>query len=62
MTTGVSGLGIWNNSNYLKNISSNCFYWEVYGGIAGILGFINVNIAYTKYKDTVVRFEISKFL
>ncbi|MCF6270705.1 MAG: DUF5686 and carboxypeptidase regulatory-like domain-containing protein [Melioribacteraceae bacterium] len=62
LTTGVSGLGIWNNSNNLKKISSDGYYWEIYGGIAGILGFLNINVAYNKFGNTVVRFELSKFL
>ena len=61
LSTGVNGLRIWNNSNYLANVNSNDYYWEVYGGISGILGIININVAYNKYKNTVVRFGFSKF-
>jgi len=61
LTTGVSGLKIWNDRDYLKSINSNDYYWEVYGGISGILGVINVNVVYNKFKSTVVRFGFSKF-
>ena len=61
LTTGINGLRIWNDSNFIKDIQSNDYYWEVYGGLSGILGIININIAYNKYKDTVLRFGFSKF-
>ncbi len=61
LTTGVNGLRIWNNSGYLSNINSNKYYWEIYGGISGILGIININAAYNSFKNVVVRFEFSKF-
>ena len=61
LTTGVNGLRIWNNSGYLSNITSNKYYWEIYGGISGILGIININAAYNSFKNVVVRFEFSKF-
>ncbi len=62
LTTGVSGLAIWNNSNQLSDINSNDYYWEVYGGIAGIFGFLNVNVAYNRFNNTVVRLGFSMFL
>jgi len=61
LTTGVNGLKTWNNSDYLTNINSNDYYWEVYGGISGILGILNINLAYNKFKNTVVRLGFSKF-
>jgi len=61
LTTGVSGLGIWNNSKYLQDKYSDEYYWEVYGGISGILGFFNINVTYNKFRNTVVRFGFSKF-
>ena len=61
LTTGVNGLKIWNDSGYLKEINSNDYYWEVYGGISGILGVININVAYNRLKDTAVRFGFSRF-
>jgi hypothetical protein len=61
LTTGINGLGIWNDSNYEFNKNKDNYYWEVYGGISGILGIANINIAYNKYKNTVVRLGFSKF-
>lgn len=61
LTTGISGLGIWNDSNYLNEIKSDDYYWEIYSGISGILGLLNINVAYNKLRDTVVRFGFSKF-
>ncbi|MCB9249715.1 MAG: hypothetical protein H6613_14780 [Ignavibacteriales bacterium] len=62
LTTGISGLGIWNDSNYLNEIKSDDYYWEIYSGISGILGLLNINVAYNKLRDTVVRFGFSSFL
>ena len=59
-TTGINGLGIWNDSNFLINRNTDKYYWEVYAGISGILGIINVNAAYNSFKNTVVRFGFSK--
>lgn len=61
LTTGINGLGIWNDSNFFENKYSDEYYWEVYGGISGILGFLNINVAYNKLHNTVVRFGFSKF-
>ena len=60
LTTGINGLQIWNNSKYFNNRFEDKFYWEVYGGISGILGLFNLNVAYNKYKNSVVRFGFSK--
>jgi len=56
LTTGLSFLQIW-NSNKISN-----FYWEAYGGISGILGFLSANVVYNKYKKVYLRIGVSKFI
>ncbi len=60
LTTGANFLALHTNT-ITHNSNKNIFYWEVYGGISGILGIINVNVAYSKYKNTVIRLGFSKF-
>ena len=60
LSTGISGLAIWNNSDFLSDQFKDEYYWEVYGGFSGILGLINVNVAYNRYRDITVRFGFSK--
>lgn len=60
LTTGVNFLAM-HTTNSPYNTNQDVFYWEIYGGISGILGIINVNVAYGKYKNTVVRLSLSKF-
>ena len=60
LTTGVSGLNVWNNSDYFSDKYNSQFYWEIYGGFSGILGLININAAYNKFKETSFRFGFSR--
>ena len=60
LTTGANFLALHNKIENF-NPDKNTFYWEVYAGISGILGIINVNVVYNKYKRTVVRLGLSKF-
>jgi len=61
--TGVSGLKIWNNSDYLTQhnmIDPN--YWEAYMSISRIFAFARVDFAHTSFKQFHVRAAIGVLL
>lgn len=53
--TGAGYLKVWNDSKLNNNIWKTKDYWEVYGGIARILGIIQLNCGYNSEKDTFFR-------
>lgn len=62
MITGGSMLRIWNESPYKISTQNDDIYWEVYGGISGIFGFLRADVAYTSTRRTVARFGASMAL
>lgn len=62
LITGGSMLRMWNESVYKISPQSDDIYWELYGGISGIFGFIRADVAYTSTRRTVARFGASMAL
>jgi len=59
--TGAAALRIFNNSNYLPQLTQKNLYWEVYAGISRILGLINLQLSYNSFKNYSVTFSIAPF-
>jgi hypothetical protein len=61
LITGVSGLRMWNKSEYLNEYSMAKPYWEVYLGISRIFAFIRLDFAYSSLDKFAVRAAIAVF-
>lgn len=59
LITGGSLLKLWNNTQYSYADKKDDYYWEAYGGISGIFGFLRTDITYTSTKRTVARLGAS---
>jgi hypothetical protein len=59
LITGVSGLRMWNKSEYLKENSMDDPYWEVYLGISRIFAFLRLDFAYTSQENFAIRGAIA---
>ena len=52
--TGAAALRIFNDSNYLPQLTQKEAYWEIYSGISRILGVINLEISYNSFNKYTV--------
>jgi hypothetical protein len=59
LITGISGLRMWNNSEYLKEYSMDYPYWEAYLGISRIFAFLRLDFAYTSQNKFAARGAIA---
>jgi hypothetical protein len=59
LITGISGLRMWNNSEYLKEYSMDDPYWEAYLGISRIFAFLRLDFAYTSQNKFAARAAIA---
>jgi len=61
--TGVSGLKIWNNSDYLpQQKMDDPNYWEAYVSISRIFAFARIDFAYTSLDQFHIRTAIGVIL
>ena len=60
--TGVSGLKMWNNSEYLHTNNLKDPYWEAYIGISRIFAFLRVDTYYNSNNQFGVRGAIAVLL
>ena len=51
LITGLAGLKIWNNTNYLPDLTlENDLYWAIYLGISWVLALLRIDLSYTSQK------------
>jgi hypothetical protein len=61
--TGVSGLKIWNDSDYLSDLTmQDDNYWEIYIGLSRIFAFSRIDLSYSSFKKFQVTASIGVLL
>ena len=57
--TGAAALRIFNDSNYLPQLTQRDLYWEVYTCVSRILGLINLQLSYNSFKNYTVTVSVA---